>query len=43
LHKWDFFLLPRNVILNSLPFLDPWFAQVHGEKIREILKQELKG
>ncbi len=42
LHKWDFFLLPRKVILGSLPFLDPWFAQIHGERIREILKQELK-
>lgn len=43
LHKWDFFLLPPKIICESLPFLDPWFAQVHGEKIRGILKQELKG
>ena len=42
-HKWDFFLLPPKVILNSLPFLDPWFAHVHGEKIRKILNQEYTG
>ncbi len=43
MHKWDFFLLPPEIIRESLPFLDPWFAQVHGEKIQEILNKELKG
>jgi len=39
LHKWDFFSLPRRTILESLPYLDPWFAQIHGERIRQILDQ----
>ena len=43
MHKWDFFLLSPKIILQSLPFLDPWFAQMHGDRIREILNQELKG
>jgi SET domain-containing protein len=43
MHKWDFFLLPTTIICESLPFLDPWFAQVHGEKIQKILNQCLKG
>lgn len=43
MHKWDFFLLPPKVICESLPFLDPWFAQLHGDKIREILDQEMNG
>jgi SET domain-containing protein len=42
MHKWDFFLLPPKIILDSLPFLDPWFAQVHGDKLREIINRELK-
>ncbi|MCX7005645.1 MAG: SET domain-containing protein-lysine N-methyltransferase [bacterium] len=43
MHTWDIFLLPTKIIRESLPFLDPWFAQVHGDKIREILNQALHG
>jgi SET domain-containing protein len=43
MHKWDFFLLSPEIIRESLPFLDPWFAQVHGEKLQKILNQCLKG
>ena len=39
LHKWDFFSLPEEVIRKSLPFLDPWFASVHGERIEKLLRQ----
>ena len=42
LHKWDFFLLPNETILESFPFLDPWFAQVHGEKIQKVLDKNLE-
>lgn len=39
LHKWDFFSLPRRTILASLHYLDPWFARIHGKRIRQILDQ----
>ena len=42
MHKWDFFLLPNKTILESLPFLDPWFAQVHGRKIQNIFERNLR-
>lgn len=42
LHKWDFFSLPDQTILEALPFLDPWFAQVHGKEIQLILERNLK-
>ena len=32
MHAWDFLLLPPKTIFESLPFLDPWFARVQGEK-----------
>jgi hypothetical protein len=41
LHKWDFFLLPEEVQLKSLPYLDPWFAQVHAKRIKELLKKHI--
>lgn len=42
LHKWDFFSLPDEVQLKSLPFLDPWFAQVHTKRIKKLLQRQLK-
>ncbi len=39
LHTWDFFSLPKRIILESLPYLDPWFAQVHGNRIKHVLNQ----
>ena len=41
MHKWDIFSLPDTKILESLPFLDPWFAQVHSTKIQEVLERNL--
>ena len=37
-HKFDFFSLPKEEQLKYLPYLDPWFAQVHSHKIEELLK-----
>ncbi|NEQ46982.1 MAG: SET domain-containing protein [Leptolyngbya sp. SIOISBB] len=39
LHKWDFFSLPAELIAENLPFLDPWFASVHGAKIKRLLQK----
>jgi hypothetical protein len=40
-HKFDFFLLPREEQLKYLPYLDPWFAEVHADKIEKLLKGEI--
>jgi hypoxanthine phosphoribosyltransferase len=36
-HKCDFFSLPESRQLEYLPYLDPWFAQVHRERILVLL------
>ena len=41
LHKWDFFSLPVLVILENLPYLDPWFVNRHQERIRRVLDKSL--
>lgn len=41
LHKWDFFSLPVSVILENLPYLDPWFEKEHQKRIRRILEKNL--
>jgi SET domain-containing protein len=38
-HKCDFFSLPESRQLEYLPFLDPWFAQVHHDRILELLER----
>lgn len=40
-HKADFFLLPKNEQLKYLPYLDPWFARVHVDKIEKLLEGEV--
>lgn len=42
-HKADFFLLPKKEQLKYLPYLDPWFARVHADKIEKLLKGEVEG
>ena len=37
-HKCDFFYLPLERQTQYLPFLDPWFAQVHEDRIKTILQ-----
>jgi SET domain-containing protein len=36
-HKCDFFALPEPRQLEYLPFLDPWFAQIHRDRVLELL------
>lgn len=38
-HKCDFFSLPTSRQLEYLPFLDPWFAEVHRDRILELLER----
>ena len=38
-HKLGFFLMSIEEQLKYLPYLDPWFAQVHADKIEELLKR----
>jgi hypothetical protein len=38
-HKLGFFLMPEEEQLKYLPFLDPWFAEVHADRIEELLKR----
>ena len=40
LHKWDFFSLPDEIKLRSLPFMDPWFVQTHEKRIKEFLDSQ---
>ena len=37
-HKFDFFLLPKEEQLKYLPYLDPWFAEVHAAEIEQLLR-----
>ncbi|MBO6558849.1 MAG: SET domain-containing protein-lysine N-methyltransferase [Pseudomonadales bacterium] len=37
-HKCDFFCLPLERQTQYLPYLDPWFAQVHEDRIKTILQ-----
>jgi hypothetical protein len=37
-HVCDFFQLPRPQQLRYLPYLDPWFAQEHAEKVAALLR-----
>ena len=41
-HKCGFFLLPDSRQLEYLPFLDPWFADVHRDRICDLLERSLK-
>ena len=36
-HRCDFFALPSRRQLEYLPFLDPWFAEVHAERVLGLL------
>ena len=38
-HKCAFFSLPESRQLEYLPFLDPWFAQVHRHRILKLLNR----
>lgn len=38
-HAVDFFSLPDVRQLEYLPLLDPWFAEVHEERIRDLLSR----
>ena len=38
-HKCNFFLLPDSRQREYLPFLDPWFVEVHRFRIRELLER----
>lgn len=37
-HKFGFFLLPEEEQLKYLPYLDPWFVEVHADKIEMLLE-----
>jgi len=41
LHKCDFFTLPQNLQLEYLPYLDPWFREVHAARIQRLLVESL--
>jgi hypothetical protein len=41
LHKCDFFALPPRLQLEYLPYLDPWFANVHAARIQRLLEESL--
>lgn len=36
-HKCDLFALPPRMQLEYLPFLDPWFAEVHARRVLGLL------
>ena len=38
LHKCDFFALPTERQLAYLPYVDPWFASVHKDRILKLLQ-----
>jgi SET domain-containing protein len=38
-HKCDFFTLPPAVQREYLPYLDPWFAEVHSARIQRLLAE----
>lgn len=41
-HRCDFFSLPTPTQLEYLPFLDPWFAEVHRERILQLLEKNVE-
>lgn len=43
LHQCDFFSLTLEVKLRSLPYLDPWFAEVHAGRIQQLLHSAAAG
>ena len=43
LHRRDFFSLPLTVVLENLPYQDPWFASVHHDRLASFLKKSLEG
>jgi hypothetical protein len=42
-HKLGFFSMPQEEQLRYLPYLDPWFAQVHADRIEQLLKPQKPG
>lgn len=38
-HQCGFFSLPERRQLEYLPITDPWFARVHADRIRDLLKK----
>jgi SET domain-containing protein len=40
-HKCDFFTLAPQLQRDYLPFLDPWFAEVHAARIQRLLSESL--
>lgn len=38
-HKCDFFFLPDSQQREYLPFLDPWFVEIHRPRIRELIER----
>ena len=42
-HESDFFCLPADRQLQYLPFLDPWFVEVHLDRIHQMLHHRIAG
>jgi SET domain-containing protein len=40
-HKCDFFTLSPKLQLEYLPYLDPWFAEVHAARVQRLLAKSL--
>ena len=40
-HKLGFFLMSEEEQLKYLPYLDPWFAQVHADRVEALLKRRM--
>jgi len=40
-HKCDFFALAPQLQREYLPYLDPWFAEVHAERIQRLLAESV--
>ena len=38
-HKCGFFDLPEDRQLQYLPYIDPWFAEVHKQRLGELLEK----
>ena len=41
-HKCDFFYLPDSRQLDYLPYLDPWFSEVHADRILQLLERSIR-
>ena len=39
-HNFNFFSLSEAKQLEYLPFLDPWFARIHEDRIRNLLRRK---